>query len=142
MYVHAERYRMNNQQVKAFMQAFTNRIILIQGPPGTGKTETAAWIIDAFASLNKNILLTSGSNAAIDNVARKLDDKVLRKVARYLADTAEEKVDQSVRDLYKGGLYPKQAAEEVDKTYNYSKQYFKRVKKECLKQLEMKEIFS
>ena len=106
---------MNNQQVKAFMQAFTNRITLIQGPAGTGKTETAAWIIDAFARLDKNILLTSGSNAAIDNVARKLDDKVLRKVARYLADTAEEKADQSVRDLYKDGLYPTQAAKAVDK---------------------------
>ena len=70
LYVHAERHRMNNQQVKAFMQAFTNRITLIQGPPGTGKTETAAWIVDAFAKLDKNILLTSGPNAAIDNVGK------------------------------------------------------------------------
>ena len=61
---------MNKQQAKAFMQAFTNRLTLIQGPPGTGKTMTAAWIVDAFARLDKKILLTSGSNAAIDNVGK------------------------------------------------------------------------
>ena len=44
---------------------------LIQGPPGTGKTATAAWIVDAFAEIGENIVLTSGSNAAIDNVAKK-----------------------------------------------------------------------
>ena len=62
---------MNNEQVKAFLAAFINRITLIQGPPGTGKTLTAALIIGAFAELSKNILLTSGSNAAVDNVAKK-----------------------------------------------------------------------
>ena len=63
---------MNNEQVKAFLQAFTNRITLIQGPPGTGKTATAAWIVDAFAEVGANTVLTSGSNAAIDNVAKKI----------------------------------------------------------------------
>ena len=70
MYGYAERHRMNNEKVKAFLQAFINRITLIQGPPGIGKTATAAWIVDAFAKLDKNILLTSGPNAAIDNVGK------------------------------------------------------------------------
>ena len=61
---------MDNQQVKAFLQAFTNRLTLIQGPPGTGKTATAAWIVDAFAELGKKIVLTSGPNTAIDNVGK------------------------------------------------------------------------
>ena len=70
MYGYAERHYMDNQQVKAFLQAFTNRMTLIQGPPGTGKTEIAAWIVDAFAELDKKIVLTSGPNAAIDNVGK------------------------------------------------------------------------
>ena len=74
--------------MQAIFAAFTNRVTLIQGPPGTGKTLIAALIIGAFAELNKNVLLTSGSNAAIDNVAKRLDSKVLRKVARYIADSA------------------------------------------------------
>ena len=61
---------MNKQQEKAFMQAFTNRLTLIQGPPGTGKTAIAAWIVGALAMLDKKILLTSGPNAAIDNVGK------------------------------------------------------------------------
>ena len=79
LYGYAERQRMNKEQVKAFLAAFTNRITLIQGPPGTGKTLTAALIIGAFAELGKNILLTSGSNAAIDNVSRKLDHRSVKK---------------------------------------------------------------
>ena len=46
------------------MQAFINRLTLIQGPPGTGKTETAAWLVDAFARQDKEIVLTSGQNIA------------------------------------------------------------------------------
>ena len=70
MYSYAKGHHMNKQQEKAFMQAFTNRLTLIQGPPGTGKTEIAAWIVGASAMLDKKILLTSGPNAAIDNVGK------------------------------------------------------------------------
>ena len=61
---------MITHQEKVVMQAFTSRMIVIQRLPSTGKTETVAWIVDAFARLDKKILLTSGPNAAIDNVGK------------------------------------------------------------------------
>ena len=64
--------RMDNEQVNAFLPVFTKRISLIQGPPGTGKTLTAAWIVEAFSEIGDKIVVTSGSNVAIDNVAKKI----------------------------------------------------------------------
>ena len=129
---------MNNEQVKAFRASFINRVTLIQGPPGPGKTLTAALIIGAFAELGKNILLTSGSNAAVDDVAKKLDIEVLRKVARYIADSAEEKVDPSVLARYEDRLFPKKAEKELEQQgyQNPSNTWNSRVKSECMKQLD------
>lgn len=42
---------------------------MIQGRPGTGKTKTAVSIILAQAAAGKKILLTTGSNKAVDNLA-------------------------------------------------------------------------
>ena len=64
--------RMNEQQVNAFMPVFTYRISLIQGPPGTGKTFMAACIVEAFFEIGDKMVVTSGSNTAIDNVATKI----------------------------------------------------------------------
>ena len=94
-------------------QVFTNRITLIQGPPGTGKTATAAWIVEAFKELGKKIVLTSGSNTAIDNVAKKLRANVRAKVARLLAESAGEKMPRSALDLYDDRLFPKEAEREL-----------------------------
>ena len=96
---------MNKQQEKAFMQAFTNRLTLIQGPPGTGKTATAAWIVDSFARHGSKILLTSGPNAAIDDVCAKFDATTMQQLARYIAESAEEKLDPSLHKLYAKRLF-------------------------------------
>ena len=131
MYSYAKEHHMNKQQEKAFMRAFTNRLTLIQGPPCTGKTETAAWIVDAFARLDKKILLTSSPNAAIDNVGKKLDATTLEKVARYIAESAEEKLDPSVLDLYTDRWFPKEAEKALRaQKYEPSRKLPKYVKKE------------
>ena len=70
LYCHGEGQHMITHQEKVVMQAFTSRMIVIQRLPSTGKTETVAWIVDAFARLHKKSLLTSGPNAAIDNVGK------------------------------------------------------------------------
>ncbi len=45
---------------------------LIQGLPGTGKTSTLAFIARLLAARGKRVLITSYTNAAVDNVVIKL----------------------------------------------------------------------
>jgi hypothetical protein len=47
-------------------------IHLIQTPPGTGKTRTAMAIILMLAALNIKVLLATGSNKVVDNLAKEL----------------------------------------------------------------------
>ena len=49
-----------------------NHIVLIQGPPGTGKTYVLENVIRDLCEKGKRILMTAPSNAAVDNVCRKL----------------------------------------------------------------------
>lgn len=49
-----------------------NDYALIQGLPGTGKTSTLAFIARLLAAYGKRILITSYTNAAVDNVVIKL----------------------------------------------------------------------
>ena len=51
-----------------------NRIVLIQGPPGTGKTFVLEQVIREFARQGLNVLVSAPSNAAVDNICRKLFD--------------------------------------------------------------------
>ena len=53
----------------------------------------------------------------IVNVAKQLDADALRQVARYLAESVEGKIEQSMFDLYKPGVFPQQAEKEVAKQY-------------------------
>lgn len=45
---------------------------LIQGPPGTGKTSVIVEIVRQFRSRGKKVLVVSQSNAAVDNIAKRL----------------------------------------------------------------------
>ncbi|KAJ5947740.1 P-loop containing nucleoside triphosphate hydrolase protein [Penicillium verhagenii] len=63
--------KLDQCQLDAF-RASTSRIPgglqLIQGPPGTGKTKTATSIILAHALVGHKVLLTAGSNKAVENL--------------------------------------------------------------------------
>ncbi|WP_287584089.1 AAA domain-containing protein [Candidatus Borrarchaeum sp.] len=47
---------------------------LIHGPPGTGKTTTIAELVTQLLIRNKNVLITSHTNVAVDNALEKLID--------------------------------------------------------------------
>lgn len=60
---------LDNAKKKAIQSALESDIYIIQGPPGTGKTKVISEIIVQLLKNNSNtrILLTSQSNAAVDN---------------------------------------------------------------------------
>ncbi|GAA6004582.1 DNA/RNA helicase SEN1 [Rhodotorula paludigena] len=120
-------YRVNEPQAIAIHGALrTDGFSLIQGPPGTGKTSTIVGLVGAFidsrtsAPTNNNtarfsgqaeqtavpkVLLCAPSNAAVDEVAKRLKEGVrlmdgslyVPKVVRIGADSA---IDISVKDVF------------------------------------------
>jgi hypothetical protein len=60
-------------QLAAFQRALTvpDRLIVL-GPPGTGKTRTITEIAAACAALGQQVLVTSQTNRAVDNVLKRL----------------------------------------------------------------------
>jgi predicted DNA helicase len=67
--------QLNESQILAVKSALeVSSHQLIQGPPGTGKTHTAVELIKMLNETNDRILVTAQSNAAADNILRKLDN--------------------------------------------------------------------
>ncbi|WP_369085998.1 AAA domain-containing protein [Metamycoplasma spumans] len=63
------KYNLNEKQALAFKKAiFSDALFLLQGPPGTGKTQVISALIDYYQYKNQNIMLTSSTHEAIDNV--------------------------------------------------------------------------
>ncbi|TFK52558.1 hypothetical protein OE88DRAFT_1796188 [Heliocybe sulcata] len=91
-------YKVNEPQATAILSSLKNEgFTLIQGPPGTGKTSTICGLVQAFLSRRtrpataihagrssaptdkepvKKVLLCAPSNAAVDEIARRLKDGV------------------------------------------------------------------
>lgn len=69
-------------QFQAFENAVCtdNPVVAVQGPPGTGKTHVLERVLRALVAAGKRVLLTAPSNAAVDNVCRRIaaDLPVLR----------------------------------------------------------------
>ncbi|GAA6050889.1 hypothetical protein JCM3770_005758 [Rhodotorula araucariae] len=124
---HMNAYKVNEPQAIAIHGALrTDGFSLIQGPPGTGKTSTIVGLVGAFvdsrpkvaAPINvgrptnpgevapvAKILLCAPSNAAVDEVAKRLKEGVrlmdgslyVPKVVRIGADSA---IDIAVKDVF------------------------------------------
>jgi len=87
------------RQVEALSKAFSQEITFIWGPPGTGKTKTIATIIEGFIRMNKVVLLTAYTNAAIDEALLKLTEILSNKdllenckIIRYGTPTRDDSV--------------------------------------------------
>lgn len=65
---------LNTSQIKAINYALNSELTIIHGPPGTGKTRTVVEFILSSLKLNpdKKILVTAGSNVAIDTILERL----------------------------------------------------------------------
>lgn len=60
-----------------------NPVTIIHGPPGTGKTTVIETLVRHLARQGKRILLTAPSNAAVDNICRRLLDLPLLRYANH-----------------------------------------------------------
>ncbi len=112
---------LNTVQNQAVDYALANNgYYSIQGPPGTGKTHTAAHLITHIVSSKQRVLVTADSNAAVDNILRKLVDlghdplrignpiRVNRDLKQH---TLDYKILKSV--LYKDYLETEEAIEQL-----------------------------
>ena len=64
---------LNESQKNAINHILSNEeMIILHGPPGTGKTTTIIEAIRQMVALNKKILVSAPSNAAVDHVAHGL----------------------------------------------------------------------
>lgn len=57
-------FGINESQLHAVRNAFTNQISVIQGPLGTGKTQTILNIAANLLLQNKSVQIVSGNNSA------------------------------------------------------------------------------
>ena len=70
----------NLSQKEALKNAINNKMSIIQGPPGTGKTTTILNILANLIYQNKNVLVVSKNNSAIENVAEELEKMEIPKI--------------------------------------------------------------
>ena len=84
---------LNQDQNTAVVTALKEKICLIQGPPGTGKTSVACSIVKRVVEENtyKGVLIVAETNAAVDNLARRLRNDLL--ILRLGSTTADDLYD-------------------------------------------------
>lgn len=69
---------LNEAQKKAVQHILAARdVAIVHGPPGTGKTTTLVHAIKMLSEKEKHILVTASSNAAVDLLAERLNEKKL-----------------------------------------------------------------
>lgn len=98
----------DNEQLKVFRRALTvPDALLVLGPPGTGKTWTIGEIISSLAARGQQVLLTSHTNRAVDNVLERLsphlrvvrvgnEDALTSGARAYLADVQVERLQERI----------------------------------------------
>ncbi|TCO52965.1 DEAD/DEAH box helicase [Actinocrispum wychmicini] len=70
--------KLDTDQLSAFSRACeVPDMLLVLGPPGTGKTRTIAEIARECAARGQQVLVTSHTNRAVDNVLEKLSPRLL-----------------------------------------------------------------
>lgn len=109
-------YQVNDPQARVIMGAMkVQGFVLIQGPPGTGKTKTISGLAGRFLDQRvtavtvdkqgpQKLLICAPSNAAIDEVTRRLKDGVPSKSGSFVVPKvvrvgAESSINAAVKDV-------------------------------------------
>ena len=112
---------LESSQAAAWLKAVNNDspAVLVQGPPGTGKTFLLEQVLRKLCTEGKRLLITAPSNTAVDNICRRVMDRlpVLRfgGIERNIAPDVAKKCwighegniikFKDRRDHYGGGIY-------------------------------------
>ena len=83
-------FGLNQSQKTAVENALSSQVSIIQGPPGTGKTQTILNIIANVVRNGQTVAVVSNNNAAILNVAEKLEKKGLSFLTAFLGSRANK----------------------------------------------------
>ena len=88
-----------NQRTVVERAMAAESLFLIQGPPGTGKTTVIAEIIQQHLSQHpsSNVLITSQTNIAVDNVLDKLGETSLRSDILRLGRAGDDRIGEEWR---------------------------------------------
>jgi superfamily I DNA and/or RNA helicase len=79
------------------MNKESNPFMFVQGPPGTGKTTVIAKLIEQLYLDGKNVLVTSNTHVAIDNVVDRVRGDKNLMVHRFTTlDTSKDKFDDEI----------------------------------------------
>lgn len=80
----------NASQKTAVEAALCHQVSIVQGPPGTGKTQTILNIIANLLLAGKTILVASNNNAAVENIAEKLQREGLGFLVAQLGNSEKK----------------------------------------------------
>lgn len=81
----------DSSQYSTILDSLSGQNLVVQGPPGTGKSTTISNIIAAHLFNGKKVLFVSEKKAALDVVAKKLQDKNLDPFTFKLTATNQKK---------------------------------------------------
>ena len=84
-------FGLNQSQKVAIENAFSSQVSIIQGPPGTGKTQTILNIIANIVKNGKTVAVVSNNNAAILNVAERLEKQGISFLTAVLGSKENKK---------------------------------------------------
>ena len=97
----------NLSQKNALENALNQRISIIEGPPGTGKTTTILNILANLIYQNKNVLVVSKNNSAIENIVEELENMSIPKCyirmgnSTIMTENLEPNIENILLDLKK-----------------------------------------
>lgn len=76
--------QLDGSQAKAWAESVDvrNPVVLVQGPPGTGKTSVLAEVLRTLVSRGCRLMVAAPSNAAVDNLIRRVIDLPVLRIAR------------------------------------------------------------
>lgn len=76
--------KLDIEQCQAWAQSCDerNKVVLVQGPPGTGKTSVLSAVLRTLVESGQRILFAAPSNAAVDNLIRRVVELPVLRIAR------------------------------------------------------------
>lgn len=86
---------LDSSQRRAWSSAVTadNPVVLVQGPPGTGKTRVLEAVVRELHARKLRILVAAPSNAAVDNICRRVADLPILRFGRNQESIAPDIVN-------------------------------------------------